>query len=59
MLRSDSFAQRYETALLGQVPLDQAVREGGDEGSPASLEDGPIADVFLGLAHAVNRALPV
>ena len=52
-------AQRYETALLGQVPLDQAVREGGDEGSPASLEDGPIADVFLGLAHAVNRALPV
>jgi ATP-binding protein involved in chromosome partitioning len=52
-------AQRYETALLGQVPLDQAVREGGDEGSPASLEDGPIADVFLGLATAVNRALPV
>jgi len=33
--------------LLGQVPLVQSIREGGDEGAPISLQDGhPAAQMF-------------
>jgi ATP-binding protein involved in chromosome partitioning len=32
---------------LGQVPLVQSIREGGDEGTPIALQDGhPAAQMF-------------
>lgn len=49
-------AAEYKVALLGQVPLKDAIRSGGDTGRPAVL-DGEA--VFAGIAAAVERALPV
>lgn len=41
----------YAVELLTQVPLDIALREGGDEGSPVSLStEGPAAEALRGLA---------
>jgi ATP-binding protein involved in chromosome partitioning len=40
-------AEELNIPLLGQVPLVQSIREGGDEGVPVSLQDGhPAAQLF-------------
>lgn len=40
-------AEELNIPLLGQVPLVQSIREGGDEGAPISLQDGhPAAQMF-------------
>ena len=39
-------AEKYGIPLLGQIPLVQSVREGGDEGNPAALSDGPVFDAM-------------
>ena len=40
-------AKEMSIPLLGQVPLVQSIREGGDEGMPISMQDGhPAAQMF-------------
>ena len=40
-------AEELHIPLLGQVPLVQSIREGGDEGTPVALQDGhPAAQMF-------------
>ena len=40
-------AEELNIPLLGQVPLVQSIREGGDEGEPIALQDGhPAAKMF-------------
>ncbi len=40
-------AEELNIPLLGQVPLVQSIREGGDEGAPIALQDGhPAAKIF-------------
>lgn len=41
-----AMADKYGIPLLGQIPLVQGVREGGDEGTPAALKDGPLFDAM-------------
>ncbi|MEL7481633.1 MAG: P-loop NTPase, partial [Pseudomonadota bacterium] len=43
--------------LLAEVPLIQAIREGGDSGVPAASQEGPAADVFATLADTVWSGL--
>ena len=45
--------------LLGKVPLEPAVSEGGDTGSPIALGEGPAADAFRAIAERiVTEAVP-
>jgi ATP-binding protein involved in chromosome partitioning len=48
-------AERLGTRMLGQVPLDPAIREGGDAGVPVVVSDpdGGASRVFLGMAEAL------
>ena len=40
-------AEELNIPLLGQIPLVQSIREGGDEGTPIALQDGhPAAQMF-------------
>ena len=40
-------AEELNIPLLGQVPLVQSIREGGDEGTPIALQDGhPASQMF-------------
>ena len=39
--------------LLGAVPIESGVSEGGDIGEPAVLGDGPAADVLRSIARAI------
>ena len=43
-------ADQYGIDLLGQIPIVQSIREGGDAGTPAALNDGPDGKAFLDLA---------
>jgi ATP-binding protein involved in chromosome partitioning len=45
--------------LLGQVPIEHAVAEGGDVGQPVVLGDGPAAEAFHAIAERiVTEAVP-
>jgi len=47
-------AQQMGVRLLGQIPLVQGIREGGDEGHPAALDDqSPVGQAFMQLAKNV------
>ncbi len=52
-------AARMELPFLGEVPIDLAIREGGDSGSPlvAAHPDSPQTKVFLGMAEVLQARL--
>jgi ATP-binding protein involved in chromosome partitioning len=43
-----------QTALLAQIPLVQSVREAGDSGQPAVLQEGELRERFLKLAENLD-----
>lgn len=53
---AQQMAEQFELPFLGEVPLVQSIREGGDNGIPAVLDDtNPSKQVFLELARNVAR----
>jgi ATP-binding protein involved in chromosome partitioning len=54
-------AERMGIRFLGEIPLDLAVREGGDKGFPivASQPDGPQAQAFVAAAQQVAGAVSI
>ena len=55
----EEFADLHELPFLGSIPLDPAVRAGGDDGRPTVLEDGTAGDAFAEVADAVADNLGV
>ena len=49
-------AAKYGMPLLGQIPLVQSIREGGDDGKPAAMRDRADSVAFLELAAKVADA---
>jgi ATP-binding protein involved in chromosome partitioning len=53
-------AEELDVQLLGQVPIYQGIREGGDNGTPAVLEDrSPVRDAFTGIAETVAQKIAI
>jgi len=53
-------ADSINVSLLGKIPLVQGVREGGDKGMPAVLDDAnPAKSIFLNIAGAVAQQLAI
>lgn len=52
-------AEEIGAPLLGRIPLEPSVSEGGDIGQPAALGAGPVAAAFEALADAVMEAVPI
>lgn len=51
-------AEQFEVPFLGEVPIVQSIREGGDRGIPAVLNDDPASkDAFLHVAAEVARSV--
>ena len=44
-------AEKYNIPLLGQIPIVQSIREGGDDGEPAALSSRPDGLAFVALAE--------
>lgn len=53
----ERMAEKYGMPLLGQIPIVQSIREGGDTGEPAALSTRPDGIAFLELAQKVIEAL--
>ncbi|MGN1233961.1 MAG: P-loop NTPase [Candidatus Cryptobacteroides sp.] len=53
----ERMAEKYGMPLLGQIPIVQSIREGGDNGEPAALSTRPDGIAFLELAQKVIEAL--
>lgn len=49
-----AMAVKYGIELLGQIPLVQSVCEGGDEGVPAAISDGPVFDALKKAAEKLR-----
>jgi len=53
-------AKASNSVLLGQIPLVQSIREGGDDGHPAVLHDGNIvSEAFMNVAKNTLRQIAV
>jgi ATP-binding protein involved in chromosome partitioning len=48
-------AERLGVPLLGQIPIEMAVREGGDAGKPVALGDGAGSQAFAEVAKKVAQ----
>jgi ATP-binding protein involved in chromosome partitioning len=50
-----NLAEELNIPLLGQIPLVQSIREGGDEGMPIALQAGhPAAEAFNKIAKNLS-----
>lgn len=50
-------AEKYNIPLLGQIPIVQSIREGGDCGEPAALSSRPDGLAFVALAEKLAATL--
>lgn len=51
-----ALAEELNIPLLGQIPLVQSIREGGDEGTPIALQAGhPAAAAFEHICHILQN----
>lgn len=50
-------AEKYQIPLLGQIPIVQSIREGGDAGEPAGLSTRPDGLAFVALAEKLAEIL--
>lgn len=50
-------AEKYGIELLGQIPIVQGIREGGDSGEPAALSSRPDGLAFITLAEKLGGKL--
>ena len=50
-------AEKYDIPLLGQIPIVQSIREGGDLGEPAALSSRPDGLAFIALAEKLAESL--
>ena len=54
-----SLAEKNEIDLLGHIPIVQSIRESGDDGYPAAMKDGVIADSFKNLAESLAQQVAI
>ncbi len=50
-------AKESDVPLLGQLPIEESLREACDAGEPAALGEGPSAEQFVSLARQTARAV--
>ena len=50
---AQKMAEKYDIEVLGQIPIVQSIREGGDNGEPAALSSRPDGLAFVALAEKI------
>jgi ATP-binding protein involved in chromosome partitioning len=53
-------AEQFELPFLGEIPIVQSIREGGDKGIPAVVDDEPVTKgAFIALAQKVAQNVAI
>jgi ATP-binding protein involved in chromosome partitioning len=56
----EKLARELQLDILGQIPLVQSIREGGDEGKPVATDAGhPAGKEFVGLSKSVAQKIAI
>ncbi len=54
-----NLALKYQVPFLGEIPLVQGIRESGDSGYPAVLQEGIAADAFKKISEELARQVAI
>lgn len=54
-----NLAEKNGVELLGQIPIVQSIREGGDNGFPSAMKESEISDAFVKLAEKVAQQVAI
>ncbi|PWK27437.1 ATP-binding protein involved in chromosome partitioning [Arcicella aurantiaca] len=54
-----NLATKFETELLGEIPIVQGIREAGDAGRPAVMDEGVIATAFRESANLLAQQVAI
>ena len=54
-----NLSETYDVPLLGQLPIEQQVRESGDSGYPIALKNTEAADAFRQLAESLAQQVAI
>ncbi|MEJ2004793.1 MAG: Mrp/NBP35 family ATP-binding protein [Cyclobacteriaceae bacterium] len=54
-----NLSKQHDVPLLGQLPIEQEVRESGDSGYPAALKDNSSSKAFMQLAEALAQQVAI
>ncbi|MEQ9403677.1 MAG: Mrp/NBP35 family ATP-binding protein [Cyclobacteriaceae bacterium] len=54
-----NLAEKNGVELLGQIPIVQSIREGGDSGFPTVMKEGVISEAFIKLAEKVAQQVAI
>jgi len=53
-------AEQFELPFLGEIPIVQSIREGGDMGTPAVMDDEPVSkQAFLELSRRIAQNIAI
>ena len=52
-------AEKFEVPFIGEVPLVQGIREGGDLGYPAIMREGVTAEAFANIAEKTAQQIAI
>ncbi len=52
-------AEKFDVPFLGEIPIVQSIREGGDSGYPAVMREGITQKAFSDLAESVARQIAI
>ena len=52
-----AMARELDIPFLGQIPLVQSIREGGDDGTPIAMQERPDSQAFLQIAEKLAEAV--
>ena len=54
-----NLATKYDTQLLGEIPIVQSIREAGDEGRPAVMSEGIVSEIFRNSAELLAQQVAI
>lgn len=53
-------ADKFGVELLGQIPIVQAIREGGDEGRPVTMDEHEVVtSAFMNVAEKLAQKIAI
>ena len=54
-----NLAEKNNIELLGQIPIVQSIREGGDNGFPVVMKEGEVSSAFIKLAERIAQQVAI
>ncbi|MBN2425478.1 MAG: Mrp/NBP35 family ATP-binding protein [Calditrichaceae bacterium] len=54
---ANTTSKKIDVELLGEIPINTAIRAGGDAGAPVALENNTVSEAFIEVAERIKNKL--